>query len=92
MAFEKGNKLGNGRPKGAGNKFTTQFKDLLTETYQALEKKKETGLLVWAQNNPTDFYKICAKLIPLQITGEGGEAIKIQGEWIPPSSQAKSKE
>ena len=78
MAFEKGNKLAKGRVKGSQNKFNVQFKDLLTETYQALEEGKETGLLEWAKKNQSEFYKLCAKLVPTQITGEDGQDIKIR--------------
>ena len=90
MANTTGKKFG-GREKGAKNKFTKQFKDLLTETYLALETDDKHGLIKWARDNETDFYRICSKLIPVQITGENGEPIKLQGEWIPPSSPAKSK-
>jgi len=76
MGFEKGNPHG-GRKKGSSNKFTKQFKDLLTETYEALEKKKGHGLQIWAEKHPTDFYRICSKLVPQQITGEGGGPIEI---------------
>ena len=78
MAFKKG-QSGNpkGREKGSSNKFNKQFKDLLTETYQALEEKTGHGLQKWAEEHPTDFYRICAKLVPQQITGEGGGPIEI---------------
>lgn len=75
MPFNKGNKLSNGRGKGNQNKFTKQFKDLLTETYLALEKSKKHGLVKWAKDNQTDFYKICSKLIPVQLTGKDGESL-----------------
>lgn len=77
MKFQKGNRTGKGRPKGSENKVTKQFKDLLVETYEALEKKKDHGLQSWAEKHPTDFYRICAKLVPQQITGEGGGPIEI---------------
>ena len=93
MAFAKGHNHG-GRQKGAKNKFTKQFKDLLTETYEALEANEdrkegdpETGMLVWAKEHPTDFYRICAKLIPLQITGEGGNPIEVQHYIMPDGSK-----
>lgn len=70
--------------KGIPNKITQQFKDLLTETYQALEKDKERGLKKWAEKNPTDFYRICAKLVPQQITGEGGGPIEVIQTYILP--------
>ena len=41
MTFEKGNILGNGRPKGAPNKLTTSFKELVARTYQELEDKRD---------------------------------------------------
>lgn len=82
MPFKDGNTEGKGRPKGAPNKITKKFKDLLTETYEALEdnsknKKEdaETGLLVWAKDNPTDFYRICSKLLPIQLTGKDGDSL-----------------
>ncbi len=66
-----------GRSKGTPNKFNKQFKDLLTETIHALEdnsdKKEddpETGLLAWAKKHPTDFYRICSKLVPQEMVGE----------------------
>jgi len=37
MAFEKGNKLGNGRPKGSLNKTTSQIKDYLQTVSEYLE-------------------------------------------------------
>lgn len=76
MADANGNKTG-GRKPGSKNKFTKQFKDLLAETYEALEKKQGHGLQIWAEGNPTDFYRICAKLVPQQITGEGGGPIEV---------------
>ena len=91
MPFEKGNKLSPGRTKGVVNKSTKAFKDLLTETYRALEDEEGHGLLQWSKDNPTDFYRICAKLIPIEITGKDGNPIQLEGTWIPPSSPAKSK-
>ncbi len=67
MAFKKGNKEGKGRGKGTQNKHTIAFKQLLTTTYLALEKKNGHGLQKWAEKNPSDFYKICARLIPSEI-------------------------
>ena len=74
MANTTGKKFG-GREKGAKNKFTKQFKDLLTETYSALETDNKFGLIKWAKDNQTDFYKICSKLIPIQLTGKDGEGL-----------------
>lgn len=64
-----GKKFG-GRKKGTPNKFNKQFKDLLTETIHALEQKKDHGLMEWAEKHPTDFYRICSKLVPQEMVGE----------------------
>jgi hypothetical protein len=39
-------------------------------------------LALWAHQNPDKFYQIYSKLIPAQITGEGGGAIKVELSWI----------
>ena len=90
MAFKKG-VSGNpkGKPKGLKNKHTQAFKDLLTETIQALEEKTGHGLQIWAEKHPTDFYRICAKLVPQQITGEGGGPIEIQLYRLPDGTEIK---
>lgn len=36
----------------------------------------------WAHANPDKFYSLYSKLIPAQITGEGGGPLKIQLSWI----------
>jgi hypothetical protein len=36
----------------------------------------------WAHTNPDKFYQLYSKLIPAQITGEGGGAIKIELSWL----------
>ena len=36
----------------------------------------------WAHANPGDFYKIWARTIPSQVTGEGGGPIQVQVSWV----------
>ncbi|MFI5224007.1 MAG: hypothetical protein ACHQX3_07185 [Nitrospirales bacterium] len=36
----------------------------------------------WAHSNPDKFYQLYSKLIPTQVTGEGGGAIKIELSWL----------
>jgi hypothetical protein len=36
----------------------------------------------WAHQNPDKFYSLYSKLIPTQITGEGGGAIKVELSWL----------
>ena len=77
MAFEKG-KSGNseGRPKGSVNKLTKTVKERVLEVFNELQEDSEANLLSWAKTEPTEFYKIAAKLIPSDINA------KIEGKII----------
>lgn len=39
-------------------------------------------LAMWADKNPDKFYSLYSKLIPAEITGEGGGPLRIQLSWI----------
>ncbi|WP_317993761.1 hypothetical protein [Bartonella gliris] len=70
-----------GRKKGALNKTTKRFNEaLLTAAEQAGYHYGEDGLVSYLQyhalNNPVPFFSLLAKVLPLQVTGEGGEAVK----------------
>jgi hypothetical protein len=63
-----------GRPRGSVNKTTKLVKDVFAETFDYLQKdadakKKRANLRAWAKDNPTEFYKIASKLIPVQLSG-----------------------
>ena len=62
--FEKGNK---GKPKGAVNKTTATVKEAFTEAFGKLQLKKGVNLTEWGAANPTEFYKLCTKLIPAAV-------------------------
>jgi hypothetical protein len=66
-----------GRPKGAKNKIS---KDIKTMILKALDKAGgEDYLLKQAlADNPAPFLTLVGKVLPLQLTGEGGGAIIIQ--------------
>jgi hypothetical protein len=70
---------GKGRPKGAVNKTTALMKEAISAVYADLQAKQqeESGednpnahFLQWAIDNATEFYKLAAKLLPLQINGD----------------------
>jgi hypothetical protein len=61
---------GKGRPKGVKNKTTLAMKDAISSVYADLQSETGDGhghFKAWAKDNPTEFYKIAAKLIPMQV-------------------------
>ena len=83
MAFAKGNKLG-GRTKGAVNKSTASVKAALTDAFEKMGGVK--SLLAWGQSEPTEFYKLWAKMLPADIEGRFSfdGTIKLVGQtsWV----------
>lgn len=75
---------GKGRAKGVPNKTTTLAKNAIAE---AADKLGGTDRLVaWAQEAPENervfWGTIYPKLLPLQVTGEGGGAIVTRIEMV----------
>lgn len=71
-----------GRPKGVPNKTTKTAKDAIAAAAEALGGAER--LTAWAQEDPANervfWGTIYPKLLPLQVTGEGGDAIKLASE------------
>lgn len=61
-----------GRQKGVPNKITMAVRTKFEEAFQLLNKndKDAHSLVQWAKLNPTEFYKLSSKLIPLQVIGD----------------------
>ena len=71
MKFQPGNP---GRRKGSKNKATQEIKQAF---YEAFHERGGVGaLLKWASQNETDFYKLAAKLIPVEIAGTFDHTVK----------------
>lgn len=69
---KKGERYG-GREKGTPNRFTASMKDAFLSVYQDLQDETGTEhghLRQWALEHPSEFYKICAKMIPQQIKAD----------------------
>lgn len=62
--FGKGNP---GKPKGATNHLTRTVKEAFETAFNELQGVPGAKLGDWAKENPTDFYKIAAKLIPSEL-------------------------
>lgn len=71
----KGEKTG-GRKAGTLNKLTQTVKERVLDVFNELQEDSEANLLSWAKNEPTEFYKIAAKLIPSDINA------KVEGKII----------
>lgn len=72
----KGFKTG-GRKKGTPNKVTASVRETFQEAFVALQNDDHANLLTWARGQPTEFYKLASKLIPIatEVTGKDGEPI-----------------
>lgn len=76
MARPKGSPKLGGRQKGTPNKMTAAVKDMIIT---ALDKAGGVDYLVrQASENPGPFMTLVGKVLPLQVTGENGEAIKTE--------------
>jgi hypothetical protein len=70
-----------GRQKGTPNKSTQAVKDMILE---ALAQKGGADYLArQADENPAAFMTLVGKVLPLQVTGDGGGAVVCT--WLPPS-------
>ncbi len=63
----KGCKTG-GRQKGSVNKITRAFKDAVRIVYDDIGG--HTAFAAWAREHPTEFYRIAARLIPVEVKTE----------------------
>lgn len=71
---------GPGRPKGCQNKTTQLAKDAIAMAAEGLGGSAR--LIEWCKEAPENervfWGQIYTKLLPLQVTGEGGRAITVQ--------------
>lgn len=62
---------GKGRRKGSKNKLTTTAREAFVYAFQQVGGGE--ALACWAKANLTEFYKLYARLIPVEHVGEGGD-------------------
>lgn len=92
---------GPGRPKGLPNKTTALLKDAILRAAEAAGGGE--GLVGYlttqAKDNPAPFLSLLGKVLPMQVTGEDGGAVRIEavrrvivdptgnpdGEGVPPA-------
>jgi hypothetical protein len=74
---------GPGRPKGVPNKTTALLKDaILLAATKAGEGDMAAYLEKQARDNPGPFLSLLGKVLPMQVTGDGGGALAVT--WLPP--------
>lgn len=70
-----GRKTG-GRQKGSPNKLTKQLKDMILDALDesgGIEYLKQTAI-----DHPVAFLTLVGKVLPLQVTGEGGGPLTVE--------------
>lgn len=68
MAAKKGQPKVAGRTKGTPNKTTVAVKEAMLLAFEGLGGVP--ALIEWAKVNPTEFYKLYSKLLPLQVNAD----------------------
>lgn len=68
-------KAGPGRPKGSINKLTAKTKEALTLAFDGIGGVP--ALQKWALANRSEFYKLWGKMVPHEVSGEGGGPVEI---------------
>lgn len=75
-----GARPGAGRPKGSPNKITGELKDMILGALS--DAGGQQYLAEQAQKNPGVFLSLVGKVLPYQVTGEGGGAVKVEATWL----------
>jgi len=68
MSTRKPPNAGKGRPKGSPNRVTKAAKEAFALAFESLGGVD--ALSTWARKNPGEFYKLYARLIPTEVSGE----------------------
>lgn len=79
MTFHKGDPrpAGAGRKPGQPNALTKTIRETFERVFEHLQKGEDTNLCAWAKSNLTDFYKLSAKLIPIEMAVQGGITLSV---------------
>lgn len=68
--FKEGRKKTGGRQKNVKNKYPSSVKQAFEAAFNAMQDDDKTALANWGAANPTEFYKIAARLIPAEINAK----------------------
>jgi hypothetical protein len=84
-----------GRRKGTPNKSTAAIREAMLQVFADLQARAggENGhLLEWASGNATDFYKLTARMLPNQITGDDGGPVITRIELVAATPEEIARE
>ncbi len=73
-----GGNAGKGRPKGAQNKITKDLKSMILGALS--DAGGQDYLAEQAADNPVAFMALLGRVLPLQVSGEGGGPLVIRWE------------
>ncbi len=93
MAKPKGSPKTGGRKAGTPNKTTKALKDAILEAAELAggeaDDSQPGGLVGYLQGlatgQPQAFATLLGKVLPMQVTGDGGGAIQVT--WLPPETK-----
>lgn len=91
--FQKGHKGGPGRPKGSQAKTTIAAKEAIQRVFEGMGGWPR--LQAWVEADPANerifWGTIYPKLLPLQVTGDGGGPLQVQAvEFITRSADSSA--
>lgn len=72
----KGQKTG-GRTAGTPNKITRTVRESFERAFELLQSDDKAKLETWAKANQTEFYKLAAKLIPVDMAVQGAITLNV---------------
>ncbi|MEP6960078.1 MAG: hypothetical protein ABI980_15230 [Nitrospirota bacterium] len=75
MPFKQGRAKTGGREAGATNRFTGAFREAVQVVYSRLGG--HDAFLEWARTNPTEYYKIASRLIPIELRDMSDRTINV---------------
>ena len=64
-----GKKTG-GRKAGTPNVATKTVREHFAHAFELLQESPSANIMTWAESNPTEFYRLASKLIPLQVAND----------------------
>ena len=83
MPFRPGKVKTGGRRKGVVNRLTGTFRDAVQVAYNDVGGHE--AFTRWAKKHPTEFYKIAARLIPVEIRDYSDKVVNVIIRRDPPT-------